>query len=151
MVYITLSHPPGPLYHDRYLHSSWNSVGATKVGVGNISPRAFRRRVCRSVMAPSWLLSNRAWKTAAGVCDILYTVYGFIAFFIETISKLSDTTSKTINSVLTCGRAWGFPPTNQKRSPTPQRAAQRLLRQASLSCITPGSSLGCECPLDVCC
>ena len=41
-----MSHPPGPIFHARYLHSC-NSVGAEKVGVVNISWRAFRRRVVR--------------------------------------------------------------------------------------------------------
>ena len=50
-----------------YLHS-WNSVGAKKVGVGYLAesfPKTYR-----SVLPPSWLPSNRAWKTAPGVCDI---------------------------------------------------------------------------------
>ena len=42
-----------PLWADcygRYPHSSWNSsVGAKKDGVGNVSPRTFRRRVVRYV------------------------------------------------------------------------------------------------------
>ena len=51
---ITLSHPPGPTFRGRCLHyssinswNSWNSVGAEKVGVGKISPRAFRRHIVR--------------------------------------------------------------------------------------------------------
>ena len=43
-VHITLSYPLGPISHARYLDSSWNSVGAEKVGVVNISSGAFRRR-----------------------------------------------------------------------------------------------------------
>ena len=40
--------PPGPVLHGRYLHSSWNRAGAqNKIGVGTISPRAFRRRIVR--------------------------------------------------------------------------------------------------------
>ena len=59
-----MSHPPGPIFRARYLNSSWNGGGAKQVGVGNISPRAFRRH-CRSVLlASSWLSSSRAWKTA---------------------------------------------------------------------------------------
>ena len=44
-----ISHTPGPISHGRRLHSisSWNSVRAKMVGVGNISSRAFRRRVVR--------------------------------------------------------------------------------------------------------
>ena len=38
-----MSHPPGPIFHGRYLHnSSWNSVnsvGAKEVSVGKISSR----------------------------------------------------------------------------------------------------------------
>ena len=51
------------------------------MSVGTISPRAFRRRE-RSVLAPSWLSSNRAWKTPQVgviypvVCGIpVYMVY----------------------------------------------------------------------------
>ena len=39
--------PLGRCFHARYLHSSWTSAGAKNVGVGNISPRAFRRRIVR--------------------------------------------------------------------------------------------------------
>ena len=41
---VCITHPPGPFFHDQHLHS-WNSVDAKNVGVGNISPRAFRRRM----------------------------------------------------------------------------------------------------------
>ena len=45
---------------------SWNDGGPKKeVGVGNITPRAFPR-TCRLLLAPSWLSSNRARKTAPG-------------------------------------------------------------------------------------
>ena len=82
--------PHGPIFHGRYL-DSWNSVNsaaAKELGVGTISPRVFRRRIVRYVtllaLAPSWLASNRAWKTAPGVCVcvcvclcVMYTVvYG---------------------------------------------------------------------------
>ena len=52
-----ISHPPGPTFHARYLHSSWDSAGAQKVSVGSISPRAFRRRIVR-YWHPRWLSSN---------------------------------------------------------------------------------------------
>ena len=39
-----ISHVAGLIFHARYLHS-WNSGGAKMVGVGTISPRAFRRRL----------------------------------------------------------------------------------------------------------
>ena len=39
--------PPRPFFHGQYLHSSWNTIGASKIGGGNISPGAFRRRVVR--------------------------------------------------------------------------------------------------------
>ena len=45
---VSISHPPRPSFPARYLHSWDNSVGAKKVGAGNISPRAFRRRIVRS-------------------------------------------------------------------------------------------------------
>ena len=65
-------HPPGPMFHARYLHSwrSWNNACAKKVGVENMLPRLFRRCGYRSVLLPSWFSSNRAWKTAPGGCDI---------------------------------------------------------------------------------
>ena len=37
----------GPIFHARYLHTWNHSVGANKVGVGKVSPRAFRRRIAR--------------------------------------------------------------------------------------------------------
>ena len=40
-----VSHGAVPIFQIRYLHSSWNSSGAKKVGAGNISPRACRRRI----------------------------------------------------------------------------------------------------------
>ena len=43
------------------------SVSKT-VGIGTISPRAFRRRIVR-YWHPRWLSSNRAWKIAPWVCD----------------------------------------------------------------------------------
>ena len=53
-VYAT--HPRGPIFHGRYLHSSWNS--ATGVPPKDrrwnfLEPRVFRRRVV-SVLASSW-------------------------------------------------------------------------------------------------
>ena len=59
------------------------AVGTTsvpkQVGAGDMSPRAFLRHTHhRSVLAPSWLSSNRAWKTARGRrlgwCTPSYTV-----------------------------------------------------------------------------
>ena len=41
-----LSHPSRLIFRGRYLHG-WNIAGAKKVGVGIISPRAFRRRTVR--------------------------------------------------------------------------------------------------------
>ena len=72
--------PLGPVFHDLYLHSTWNinsSAGANKIGCGNISPRAFRRSIVRYVtlvtlvaLAPSWLSSSRAWKSTEGGCAV---------------------------------------------------------------------------------
>ena len=45
-VYDGVYHPPPGRFHGRYLHSS-DRVGAKKVGIGSISPRAFRRRAVR--------------------------------------------------------------------------------------------------------
>ena len=68
---VFITPPLGTIFHARLLHSSWDSVGADNVGVGSISPRAFRRRTYRSVLAPSWLSSKSRYtrKTAQGVCD----------------------------------------------------------------------------------
>ena len=38
--------PPEPIFRGRYLHS-WDGAGAKKLGVGNISPSAFRKRIVR--------------------------------------------------------------------------------------------------------
>ena len=65
-----ISHSPGSIFHGRCLHS-WNSAGATKVGVGIISPSAFRRPH-RSVLAPSLVveLSSSENRLRVCVCDI---------------------------------------------------------------------------------
>ena len=62
--------------------NSINSVGAGKVGVENISLRAFRRRIVRYVtllaLPPSWLSGNRASKSPPG--GVVYTVlHGIIS------------------------------------------------------------------------
>ena len=68
-VYITLSHPPGPIIHGWYLQS-WNSAGAKEVGGGNISLKSFPKTYGSVLaLAPSWLSSNRAWKTGPRGCD----------------------------------------------------------------------------------
>ena len=73
VIRLCISPPPWPIFHARYLHS-WNSVGAQEAGVGNVSPRReFRRRTYRSLLSPSWLSSNRAWKTVPGG-GVIYTV-----------------------------------------------------------------------------
>ena len=54
-----MSHPPGPIFHGRYLHSrdidsswdvdnSWSSVGTKEVGVGKHLAESFPE-MCRSV------------------------------------------------------------------------------------------------------
>ena len=72
----TLSHPPGPVFHGRYLRS-WSTAVVSvpkKVGAGNFFDDSFPK-TCRSVLAPSWLSSNRPWKIAPGVCDcVIYPV-----------------------------------------------------------------------------
>ena len=71
-----------PIFRDRYLHSSWSSATGAKKGsgAGNISPRESFPQTHRSVLAPSWLWSNRPWKPAPGGCDkkhrrVRYTRY----------------------------------------------------------------------------
>ena len=56
----------------RYLHSSWNrSDGARKFSVGIVSPRALPKTYeHRSVLAPSCLSSNRAWKPPQGCYSV---------------------------------------------------------------------------------
>ena len=53
-------HTPGPIFHARYLHSR-KSVGVkTRRRLKHLAegfPKTYR-----SVLAPSWLSSNRAWK-----------------------------------------------------------------------------------------
>ena len=68
-------------------HGTAASVGAkTSFGVGNVSPRAFRRRrtvvrTYRSVLAPPFgLSSNRAWKTALGGGMMYIAVYAGIVY-----------------------------------------------------------------------
>ena len=58
----------------RYLHSSWNrSDGARKFSVGIVSPRALPKTYeHRSVLAPSCLSSNRAWKPPQGCYSVIY-------------------------------------------------------------------------------
>ena len=81
--YASVCHTPpqGRFSRGGYLHSSWNSAtGAKKKGLRwkNVAERKLSEHVyivrywqtCRSVLAPSWLSSNGAWKTAPGVCGI---------------------------------------------------------------------------------
>ena len=71
VVYHTpISHPPGPIFHARYqyLHSSWNRCRCPKARRSKHLVESFPK-TCRSVsplLAPSWLPSNRAWKTTPG-------------------------------------------------------------------------------------
>ena len=83
--YASVCHTPpqGRFSRGGYLHSSWNSAtGAKKkrsVLEKSRREKAFRPRIYRSVLAllaPSWLSSNRAWKTAPGGCDIFTVLYG---------------------------------------------------------------------------
>ena len=66
---ITLT-PLGPVFHGRYLHS-WNSAGAEKGLRWNYFAESFPKTY-RSVLAlaPSWLTSNRALKSALRGCGI---------------------------------------------------------------------------------
>ena len=41
-----IPHPPAAVFHPRYL-DSWDTVDAKNIGVGNASPKAFRRRIVR--------------------------------------------------------------------------------------------------------
>ena len=87
-MYIT--HTPGPICHGQYLHS-WNSVGVEKgrhwKHLAESFPKAYR-----SVLASSWLSSNRAWKTLPGGCDVhrrlRYLVYGKVAFGFHPLPSL---------------------------------------------------------------
>ena len=70
-------------FHGRYLHS-WNSVCQNGRRWKHLTKTLTKTH--RSVLAPSGLSSNRAWKTAPGVCDIhhrVYGNYGFIATCIQ--------------------------------------------------------------------
>ena len=62
---ICISHSPGRIFHARYLHS-WKYLAA-------IFPKP-----CHSVLAPSWLSSNRTWKTARGrvMCTVRACLVG---------------------------------------------------------------------------
>ena len=69
--------PPGPIFKARHLHSSWNSAtGTKKVDVGNTSPRRELSEDVSFVVGALWLSSNRAWKTAPGVCVTYTVLYG---------------------------------------------------------------------------
>ena len=85
MVFMCISHPPGPIFHARYLDRR-NSVGAKKVAFetprGELSEDVsfgigtYWHLLALSV--PSWLSSNRAWKTAPGLCDnVIHTIVSF--------------------------------------------------------------------------
>ena len=64
-----MPHTPGSIFHGRYLHT-WNSIGAEKVGVENLSRRAFRRRIVRY-----WHpLGCRAIELGKPLQGVLYTV-----------------------------------------------------------------------------
>ena len=65
---VCITHPPGPFFHDQHLHS-WNSVDAKNVGVGNISPRALRRRIVRD-WHPLGCRAIELGKPPRGRCDI---------------------------------------------------------------------------------
>ena len=69
-VYITPL--PGLIFRAQYLHS-WSSIGAQKVRPGKHVAESFRKTY-RSVLAPSWLSSSRAGKTAPGGCDAHHRV-----------------------------------------------------------------------------
>ena len=73
-VYDGVYHTPGPIVHGRYLPSLVGivPVGVKKLCIGNISRRELSKdvRSYRSVLAPSWLSSNRPWKTAPAGCDV---------------------------------------------------------------------------------
>ena len=65
-VYMTPA-PPGPSFHGRYLHSSWNSVGCQKKSALKTSrqERAFRRRIIRYDIGTLLVVEQ----TAPGGCD----------------------------------------------------------------------------------
>ena len=67
------SRTAGPIFHGRYLHSR-DSVGAKKrrlwKHLAESVPKTYG-----SVLASSWLSSNRAWKTSPGGCVIFTVVY----------------------------------------------------------------------------
>ena len=70
-IYDGVYHIPLGLFS--FLHS-WNSVGGKNVGDGKHLAESFPK-MYRSASAPSWLSSNRAWKTAPGVCDsVIYKI-----------------------------------------------------------------------------
>ena len=76
-VYITPA-PPGPMFHGRNLHS-WSSAGAKTVGVGNISLRAFRRRIVW-YWHPLGCRATELGKRPQG--GVIYTVvYGYSALY----------------------------------------------------------------------
>lgn len=54
--------PPGPIFNGRYL-DSWNSRR------WKLLAESFPKTYYRSVLTPSWLWSNRAWKRPRGACD----------------------------------------------------------------------------------
>ena len=87
---VSTSHPPGPILLARYLHSSWNSVDAAKLGVGNVSPRAFRRHIVRCWhWHPLACREIELGKPPQGQGVIHTVVYTTLALNIMTISTLT--------------------------------------------------------------
>ena len=81
-----ISHTLGPILHARYLHS-WNRVGAEKADVGNISSRAFRRRVAQ-YGHPLGCRTIELGKPPQG--GVTYTVvYGTLASYSEMTKRQS--------------------------------------------------------------
>ena len=67
-----------------YITHPWAdfTVDMSTVGIASVPKRSALEyidesfpKTYRSVLAPFWLSSNRAWKTAPGVCDIHHRVH----------------------------------------------------------------------------
>ena len=64
-----------------------NSVGANKVGVGNVSPRAFRRRTCTSLGIGILLEVCRAIELGEPQESVMYTVSCGGFYFLNSLSE----------------------------------------------------------------
>ena len=107
-------HTPGTIFHARYL-DSWTKVGGKKSRRRNHLAESFPKAYLVSVLAPSWLSSNRAWKTAPGGCDkhrgIRHIAHNTGSIFFVMLTTIMDEITVNVRVfILTLGRSFYFCP-----------------------------------------